>query len=117
VTDGLTDIQRSIVNEVETFLIDSQAYPLTANETAKIYVCLAYEMFNVDLEERGFELLRRIDSAYFSNGFREELKTDSQFAYLVSQIIGKLEEIGLVKITVVNSAKLIDGVKDENNNG
>lgn len=114
--DGLTDIQRSIVNEVESFLEDSKAYPLTPNEIAKIHVCLAYEMFNVDLEERGFELLKRVDASYFAVGFREELKQDPQFAYLVRQIIGKLEEIGLVKLTVVDAVSLINGAKDENDN-
>lgn len=108
-TDGLTEAQKSVVQDVEQFLDNCKGYPLTPDESSKMFVALSYEMFNIDLEERGFDLLKRVDSNYFANKFRTDLKEDPDFAYLVSKIMGKLEEIGLVKITLL-------GAKDENSN-
>lgn len=100
-TDGLTEIQKSVVRDVDLFLENAKGFPLTQDEYHKAYVALAYEMFNVDLEERGLAFLKRVDPNYFNTKFRTDVKEDPDFAFIVKRILGKMEEFGMVNVILI----------------
>lgn len=95
--DGLSPEQKSMIEQVDKAMLDAERSKLPDRRLHQIYVCLAFEMFEMDLEERGFGIISKIDKSYFQNYFQADINEDEQFRYIVGRIMSKLIEIGLVK--------------------
>ena len=98
---GLNAQEKNIINDVHQLLLETkQNNSIPTREKSKIYVCLAYEMFLIDLEEEGFRILELVDQDYFEKYLQEDMSSDSQYYSLVMYFLEKLIEIGYVKIKV-----------------
>lgn len=103
--DGFTDKEVDIINQVNQMLefisqSSVSAHPLDYRSENKMYVCLAYEMFLLNLEERAFEILSMADPEYFKEPLGEDMVNDERFKTVVLTIMNKLVEIGVVKVSI-----------------
>lgn len=77
------------LEEMESFLYnDLKTIPLL--DVAKGLTCLAHDYYDIDMEEKGEELLIKADSIcpmYFVGPVYSEMSKDADFNYLIELII------------------------------
>lgn len=93
--DGLTELQQKVDTAVQATLKFSLKLP--EPDRSKVLTCLAYEYFNLDMEEKAFKILEKADPEYFKTHMKKDLE-DPQMKQIFFSIIGKLIDAGYVKV-------------------
>ena len=93
---GLSDIQKQVIKAVEFQL--SMIRTLPDPDRSKCLMCLAYEFFVLDMEEKGYILLEEADPEYFKDQLRKDMDEDENVTTVVMTILDKLMEIGVVVV-------------------
>jgi hypothetical protein len=94
--DGLSDLQKQVVQAIKSQLPMVRALPNP--DKSKCLMCLAYEYFMLDMEEEAYKLLSEADPEYFKDQLAKDMDEDSDVALVVSRIIDKLIDIGVVRV-------------------
>lgn len=100
--DGLTELQKDILRQVER--ATPQVLALPEPNRSKAIVGLAYEYFLQDMEEKAFGLLEQADPNYFKEGKKKDLE-DPLMNKIFFTIIGKLIESGYVTVKEAEDAE------------
>jgi hypothetical protein len=95
--DGLTENQKEIIKAVEEMLPSIRKLPDPMRSQSLL--CMAYEYFIADMEERAYPLLEEADPNYFSEQLGKDMADDSRMLEIVMRIMDKLVDIGIVKVT------------------
>lgn len=93
--DGLTEEQKQIDVAVQKQL--PSVLKLPEPDRSKCLMCLAYEYFNLDMEEKAFTIIQKADPNYFNNQLKEDMK-DPDIQKIVMRILGSLMNAGYVKV-------------------
>jgi hypothetical protein len=96
--DGLTDLQKQVIKAVEFQLPMIRTLP--DPDRSKCLMCLAYEYFILDMEERAYPLLEEADPNYFGEQLGKDMAADENIMTIVLTIMDKLVDIGMVKVSV-----------------
>ena len=88
--------QLKLHNDILDNLNAIDAIGINWPKKASCYIGLAYEYFNMECDEEGFELLVQIPLSYFENDMKEELKDP---AFL---------EVTLSLLDLVSKSELLD---------
>ena len=95
--DGLDKDQSWVIEQVGIEL--PKALVLSEPDRSRCLLCLAYEYFNVDMEEEAFKILSQSDPDYFKNGqLGKDMKEIKDMDKIVFAIMGKLLSAGYIKI-------------------
>jgi hypothetical protein len=99
IPSGLTEEEKNVVQQIQGLIPQIEKDDtLPEDSKNKIYVSCAYEYFNMDWEEEGVKLLKKVDIEYMKNVMGKQMKEDPDFAYLVKKIAMKLIECGQVQV-------------------
>jgi hypothetical protein len=93
--DGMTEVQKLVDQAVQAQL--PMILKVPEPDRSKALVCLAYEYFILDMEEKAFAILDKADPNYFSEGMKKDLQ-DPQMNQIFMTIVAKLIESGYVKV-------------------
>lgn len=96
--DGLTEEQALVIKEVEKQL--PMIATLPEPERSRCYMCLSYEYFILDMEEKGFALIEKADPNYFGKQLSEDMKNIKDIDTIVFSILESLMKGGYVKLKV-----------------
>jgi hypothetical protein len=95
-TDGLTEKQKQIVEEIKAQL--PMVYNLPNPSKSRCLLSLAYEYFLLDMEEEAFKLLKQADPNYFGEQLGKDLEEIPQMTTIILCISSKLMELGLITL-------------------
>lgn len=93
-TDGLDTVQKTIIDEINKQLPSVLKMPNP--DKSRCLVSLAYEYFNLDMEEEGFKLIEQCDPQYFKGQMAEDMKNIRDFDQIVVAIMAKLLHLGYI---------------------
>lgn len=88
--EGLTPEQRNLAKDLaaqEVTILADPTFPKA--QLAMCLVCLAHDWFQMDMEDKGFELLVKAENAYpgyFDSKFKDDIKANKNFATLAQNI-------------------------------
>jgi len=95
--DGLTDEQKWIIEEIKEhlpFILEHVPNP----DKSRALLGMAYEYFLMDMEDEAYALLLKADPEYFKDQLKEDMVMIPNMRQIVFRIMGKLVELGLVKV-------------------
>ena len=93
--DGLTKEQKEVDRLVREQI--PRALALPEPDRSKCIMCLAYEYFNQDMEEKAFKLIEKADPNYFKDQLAKDMQ-DPQIKEIVFRIMGSLMSAGYIKV-------------------
>jgi len=93
-TDGLDINQKTVIDEINQQLPTVLKMPNP--DKSRCLVSLAYEYFNLDMEEDGFKLINQCDPRYFKTHIAEDMKNIKGFDTIVIAIMAKLMYLGYI---------------------
>lgn len=91
--DGLNEKMKKHLRAIELALnsiIKSKKIPPLKKDLG--YLCLTYEYFMIDMEDEGWELLRKISSDYWDNQLKKDIN-NKDVAIIVIRMAKKVDDI------------------------
>ena len=85
-----TQEQKQIDMSVSMQLQDLEMYPESLHNQLRL--CYAYEYFLVNLDEKGFCLIKTVPTSYFKNQFVKEIQVDRTFKSLMKKLSKKIDK-------------------------
>lgn len=93
--DGWTTEQQEIDKEIKRVV--GTVMKLPEPDKSKSLLCLAFEYFNLDMEEEGFDLIGKTDPGYYKNQLPKDMEKDKDINRIVMTIISKLITAGYIR--------------------
>jgi len=93
-SDGLSDIQKEVVKLVQSQLPYIKSLP--EPDRSRGLLCLAYEYFNLDMEERAFPLINLAQPEYFQEQLAKDVLEVPNMREIVIKVADKLMETGYI---------------------
>jgi hypothetical protein len=92
-----------LAKELKAFEVSVDRDPLPKERKAQMYVCLAHDWYDIDMEEEGDRLLVKsslVCPGYFSSTVIEHQRENEEFDLIIRQLTSKL--LNLLTDTVRN---------------
>jgi len=99
--DGLTDEQYTLRAELITLECKVDMGDFADGDKAMMYVCMAHDHYQMDMDEEGNRLLMKAERAYpnyFKTLITEHTKSNPDFATLVNRLTIELAYMFLSKL-------------------